>query len=65
MMSDLVSSVEVTQHLPKGVYLTSWGNRYWSKVQGQGRVWYLGTFATPEEARAAYLDAKKQLGQAA
>lgn len=59
------SSVEVTQRLPKGVYRTSWGNRYWSKVKGGGRVWYLGTFQTPDEARSAYLDAKKRLGQVA
>jgi hypothetical protein len=43
------------RELPRGVYLTREG-RYASYVQsGNRRLAYLGTYATPDEARAAWL----------
>lgn len=45
--------------LGKGVYRV--GTRYKSSIAKGGAVYYLGLFATPEEARAAYLNKAQEL----
>lgn len=37
------------------------GNRYRAQIWLKGRLTYLGTFSTPEEAHEAYLTAKREL----
>jgi EREBP-like factor len=41
----------------RGVYLTSWGNRWVSMINKDKKRHYLGTFATEEEAAHAYDEA--------
>lgn len=48
-------------HLPRGVYRTSWGNRYFAQIYRGGKRYYLGTHATPEEAYAVYKAAAEEL----
>ena len=36
-------------------------NRYMAQIVADGRYYYLGNHATPEEAHAAYLEAKRKL----
>lgn len=42
-----------------GVSKTRNGERFTSKIQVDGRMKYLGTFDTPEEAHAAHIQAKR------
>ena len=46
-------------HLPVGVFKNRINKGYQAKVQINGERVYLGTFATIEEARKAYLDRKR------
>ena len=39
---------------PKGVYRTSWGNRWFAQIRRNGKLRYLGTFEDVESAAAAY-----------
>lgn len=45
----------------RGVYRTSWGNRYFASIYHAGRSTHLGTFNTAEEAAAAYDKAARSL----
>lgn len=47
------------KELPKGVSIQSRGNGYRARIGIDGKVVNLGTFATPEEAHAAYCAAAK------
>jgi len=38
------------KELPRYVYRTSYGNRFFSQIRSRGKLHYLGTFGTPEEA---------------
>jgi hypothetical protein len=38
----------------RGVYLTSWGNRWQAAIQYGGKRRYLGTYSTQESAARAY-----------
>lgn len=57
--------IEVTTnpdtHKVRGVYRTSWGNRWFSQIRRGGKLHYLGTFQTREEAAAAYSEAASLL----
>jgi hypothetical protein len=44
----------------KGVVENKWG-RFWATIQKHGRRLHLGTFATAEEAHAAYMEAARKL----
>lgn len=46
---------------PQGVYVPKDGRRPRAQVVVDGRAVYLGTFDTPEEAHAAYVEAKRRL----
>ncbi len=45
----------------KGVRLNKSGTRWWARISKNGKEQHLGTFATAEEAAAAYDEAAKQL----
>jgi hypothetical protein len=45
-----VSSPSLPDSPVRGVSLTSWGSRYQAQVMRQGHRFYLGTFATEDEA---------------
>ena len=47
--------------LPTGVYKQPWG-KFYSRIQWGGKTRYIGTFDTPEQASAAYVSVKKDLG---
>jgi len=51
-----------SRDLPKGVYRDKrWeGSGYRTKIRAAGKTVYLGTFATPEEAHAAYCRAARE-----
>ena len=49
------------RELPKGVY--TFAGKYRSQIRHNGECTYLGTFDTPELARAAFLEAKERLSQ--
>ena len=38
----------------KGVYESSYGGKWFSQIRRGGKLHYLGTYKTPEEAAAAY-----------
>jgi hypothetical protein len=44
-----------------GVYRQTRGDKYYSSIYSKGVRYYLGTFETKEDARAAYLETRKQL----
>ena len=46
---------------PKGVYRTSWGNRWFAQIRRNGKLHYLGTYEDEEKAAAAYESAAKLL----
>ena len=46
----------------RGVYETSWGGRWFAQIRRDGKLRYLGTYPTPEDARDAYLKASEILG---
>lgn len=46
---------------PKGVYRTSWGNRFFAQIRRNGKLHYLGTYPDEEQAAAAYESAAKLL----
>jgi len=48
-------------NLPPGCYPLPHGNRYFSTICYRGERFYLGTFATPDGAHAAYVTAKERL----
>jgi hypothetical protein len=37
----------------RGVYRTSYGNRWFAQIRRRGKLHYLGTFATQDEASEA------------
>ena len=37
----------------RGVYRTSYGNRWFAQIRRRGKLYYLGTFLTEEEASEA------------
>lgn len=37
----------------RGVYRTSYGNRWFGQIRRRGKLYYLGTFPSPEEASEA------------
>lgn len=45
----------------RGVYRTSWGNRWFAQIRRGGKLHYLGTYPTPEEAAEAYARAAEVL----
>jgi hypothetical protein len=45
----------------KGVYRTSWGNRWFAQIYRRGKRYYLGTYSSPEAAFAAYEAARLEL----
>ena len=45
----------------RGVYRTSWGNRWFAQIRRAGKLHYLGTFPTPEKAAEAYTRAAELL----
>lgn len=47
--------------MKRGVYRTSWGNRFFSQIRRGGKLHYLGTFETEEEAFEAYCEADRLL----
>ena len=47
--------------LPKGVQKQQLSNRFMSRIRKDGKVHYLGTFDTPEEAHQAYCAAAADL----
>ena len=47
--------------LPTGVCKQPWG-KFYSRIQWGGKTRYIGTFDTPEQASAAYVSVKKDLG---
>jgi len=49
----------VMYHLPTGVFKNKFNRGYQAKLQINGERVYLGTFATIEEAKKAYLDRKR------
>lgn len=62
-MDDKKSEVttDSVRGMDRGVYRTSWGNRWFSQIRRGGKLHYLGTFQTKEEAAAAYLEASSLL----
>lgn len=46
-------SVAPTEARYRGVYRTSWGNRWFGQLRHHGKLIYLGTFADPQEASLA------------
>jgi hypothetical protein len=42
-----------TETKPRGVYRTSYGNRWFAQIRRGGKLHYLGTFATQDEASEA------------
>lgn len=42
-----------TKSKPRGVYRTSYGNRWFGQIRRKGKLYYLGTFASEEEASEA------------
>jgi hypothetical protein len=56
-----MAEIEVTTgsltHKTKGVYRTSWGNKWFSQIRKDGKLYYLGTFKTQEDAAQAFSDA--------
>ena len=50
---------QYNQKNPKGCYLDKKTNKFQSKINFDGNEIYLGYFNTEQEARQAYLDAKK------
>ena len=45
----------------KGVSETSWGGRWFAHIRRAGRLHYLGTYPTPEDAAEAYRQAEELL----
>jgi hypothetical protein len=60
--ADGVSSTSLPESSVHGVSLTSWGNRYQAQVMRKGRRYYLGTFATEDEAVEAIALVDEALG---
>ena len=60
---DTISDTGMKPHVskPKGVYRTSWGNRWFAQIRRKGKLHYLGTFNDKESAAAAYESAAKLL----
>jgi hypothetical protein len=46
----------------RGVYETSHGGRWFAQIRRDGKLHYLGTYASPEAAAAAYERADEVLG---
>ena len=46
----------------RGVYESSYGGKWFSQIRRGGKLHYLGTYPTPEEAADAYHRAAEQLG---
>ena len=46
----------------RGVYETSWGGSWFAQVRHRGKLHYLGTYPSPEDAAEAYRLAKESLG---
>jgi hypothetical protein len=61
-VSQLSDNPVESQSRHRGAYRTAWGNTWWSMIQRNGQRIYLGTFPTPEEATAAYDQARVRLG---
>ena len=40
--------------MKRGVYRTSWGNRWFSQIRRDGKLHYLGTYQSEEEAQDAF-----------
>ena len=38
----------------RGVYESSYGGKWFAQIRRAGKLHYLGTFTTPEDASAAY-----------
>lgn len=57
-----IADTEPVRTLPRGVYATSWGNRWWAEVYHQGKRYYLGTFGSPGDAEAARESVRTSLG---
>jgi hypothetical protein len=49
--------------LPRGVYRTSWGNRFVAEVTKDGQRFYLGTYADADDASTARAEAVAQLSE--
>jgi hypothetical protein len=49
--------------LIRGVYRTSWGNRWFAQIRSQGKRYYLGTYESREEAAKAVLEARQELAE--
>lgn len=47
------SVIDVTPKKKRGVWRTSYGNRWFAQIRRQGKLHYLGTFATEDEASEA------------
>lgn len=45
----------------RGVYETSWGGSWFSAIKHEGRLRYLGTYDSPEEASEAFRKASVSL----
>lgn len=61
--ADAVPDIGMKGHVSKlkGVYRTSWGNRFFAQIRRNGKLHYLGTFDDEEKAAAAYESASRLL----
>lgn len=47
----------------RGVYRTSWGNRWFAQIRSRGKRYYLGTYESREDAAQAVLEARQELSE--
>lgn len=56
------TDIELAKSGLLGVCATKSGERFMANIKSRGKRYYLGTFDTAEEAHAAYVDARKEMG---